>query len=185
MTELIVDIKLTAHVVWNVIFLTPRRYLFLLLFAVILFTLQWLFNIDQLIDIVFGDNPLSFAERLSFLYDGFINIFKFADNYVPVSMILIAFMQAATIVLVLSFKTNRKQTNKQSLSMGLSLLGVGCVACGGSILTPLLAVVAANVSIGLVESISILLLGVGMVFSFVALTKSATIAAKGTVKKHA
>ena len=173
-----VDLKLTWAVVWNLILKTPRIYTFAGLFVVILFILQWLFNIDQLLEIVFGDNPLSVADRIDFLADGFVNIFRFADDFIPIAMILIALLQAATLTLLIGFREIKKLRSAQGASLGLGLLGVGCVACGGSILTPILGLIATNVSVSLAESVSTILLLIALTLSYVSLSKVAFLVAK-------
>lgn len=183
MNHPIVNLKLTTTVIWNLLLRSSRRYALLGVFVIILFTLQWLFNIDQLIDIVFGSNPLSFADRIDFLLDGFVNIFRFADDFVPISMILIAFMQAVTITLLVTFRYIKKLRSKQAAPLGLSFLGVGCVACGGSILTPILGVIAANISIAAAESISNILLVLALVVSYISMNKVAFMVAKSMPRK--
>lgn len=170
--------RLTATVIWNLILKSNNLYLFLVLFVLTLFTLQWLFNIDQLLEIVFGDNPLSVADRLDFLVDGFVNIFRYVNDFVPVAMILISLMQAATFTLLLRYRSMKKLQGKQGVSIGLSFLGVGCVACGGSVLTPVLGVVATNVSVSLAESISTILLVIALVLSYLSMNQIAFLVAK-------
>ncbi len=180
----IVDLKLTWSVVYNLVLKTSRVYMLLGLFAIFLFVLQWLFNIDQLVEIVFGDNPLSIGERIDFLADGFVNIFRFADDFVPISMILIALVQAITLTLLISFRSLKRLKSSQGASLGLGFLGIGCVACGGSILTPILGLVATNVSVSLAESISTILLGVALVLSYASMNKVAFLVAKTMPKKR-
>ncbi len=173
----VLSLRLTWQVVLKLILSTTRIYLLAGLFVAILFALQWLFNIDQLLEVVFGDNPLSTADRVDFLLDGFVNIFRFADDIVPVSMILIALLQAITITLFMVLK-EKKASRAQGLSIGLSLGAVGCVACGGSILTPLLGFVATNVSVGFAESVSTVLLLVALVLSYISMNRVALLVAQ-------
>lgn len=178
MRSQLLDAKLSIAVIWNVILKTARVYLFAFCFVTILFVLQWLFNIDQLLEVVFGDNALSFSDRAEFLVDGFINIFRYADDIVPISMILIALMQAVAVTLLISFRSIKKLQAQQGQAVGFAVFGVGCVACGGSILTPILGLVATNVSVGLAESISNILLVIALVLSYVAMNKVSFMVAK-------
>jgi len=165
------DAKLTWVVFWNLILKTHRIYLFAGSFVAVLFTLQWLFNIDQLLDIVLSNNPLSLGDRADFLVDGFFNIFRFADNLVPISMILIALMQSVTLTLLIGYRSIGELRGKQGASLGLSFLGIGCVACGGSILTPVLGLIATNISISFAESLSNGLLLIALVLSYLSMNK--------------
>ena len=182
MSELLTNAKLSAVVVWNLILKTSRIYLLAALFVAILFLLQWLFNIDQLLDIVLGDNPLSVSERLDFLVDGFFNIFRFADDFTPIAMILIALLQAITLTLLISYRSLKKLRGKQGASLGLSFLGIGCVACGGSVLTPILGLVATNVSVSFAESVSSILLAIALVLSYISMNKVTFLVAKQVPK---
>ena len=65
----------------------------------------------------------------------------------------------------------------------LSFLGIGCVACGGSVLTPILGVVATNVSISFAESVSILLLLVAVVVSYISMNRVTFMVAKTVGRK--
>lgn len=171
MSHFFLNLKINWQVFLRIIILTPRRYLFIALFIVILFTLQWLFNIDQLIEIVLGDSGLSFMDRIDFLIQGFFNIFRYADDFVPLAILSIAALQATTLTLVLSFRTAKKIRSTQPVSLGVGLIGVGCVACGGSILTPILGLVASSVSVSFAERISELLLFIALVLSYISVTK--------------
>ena len=178
-----VNLRLSANVIWHLVITTSRVYILVPLFMLILFLLQWLFNIDQLVEIVFGDNPLSVADRIDFLADGFVNIFRFADDFVPIAMILIALMQAITLTLLISFRSLKKLQGAQGASIGLSFLGVGCVACGGSILTPILGIFASNISVSFAESVSDILLAIALVLSYISMNKVTFLVAKGVGKK--
>lgn len=168
---MLTNARLSWQVFTRLVLGTSRVWVFFGTFVVMLFVLQWLFNIDQLSQIVLGDSGLSFNNRATFLVEGFINIFRYGNNFIPLSMILIALLQAVSITLLLSYRDVVGLRAHQSLPLGLSFLGVGCVACGGSVLTPILGVVAANVSIGFAESLSILLLLLAIVISYISMNR--------------
>lgn len=175
--------RITFHVALHLVIKTRAIYVWVGLFAVILFILQWLFNINQLFEVVLGSNPLSIGERIDYLIDGFFNIFRFADDFVPIAMILIAAMQSLTLTLLIWYRGRKRIHAQQGLALGLSFIGVGCVACGGSILTPLLGVMAANVSVGLAEGLSDLLLLIGLVLSYTSMNHLAFQVAQAVAKK--
>jgi len=58
--------------------------------------------------------------------------------------------------------------------MGLSIIGAGCVACGGSLIAPILSLLATNVSISLAQSLGDILLLMAAVLSFWTLRNIAT-----------
>ncbi len=177
--HIIVDIKLTWQVLYRLILKTNWLYPFMALYITILFALQWLFNIDQLLEVVLGDSGLGLLDRLDFLLNGFINIFRYVNGFIPIAMILIALMQSATLTLMVSRRLfSRKDGAQQVTSISFSLAGVGCVACGGSILTPILGLVASSVSVTLAEPISRVLLVIALVLSYKAMNRVALLAAK-------
>ncbi len=169
-----VDLKLVGRIVNHFVLQTKYLYLATALFVAILFLLQWLFSLDQLEFL--WSSSLSVVEKIDFLIDGFLNIFKFADDIVPVSLILISAMQALAISLLVVLSKELKQIKKtkiksQASSFTLGLVGAGCVACGGSMLTPILGIIASSVSITLAERIGDILLMFAMVLSYRALSK--------------
>ena len=177
------NLQLVFQVVRIQILATSYLYVACVLFVLILFSLQWLFNIDQLVEIVFGGSPLSLLDRIDFLLNGFINIFRFANDFIPITMIVIALLQSLGVTLVIMHRRTFRMIGRgQIASLGLGLAGFGCVACGGSILTPLLSVVAISVSVALAQAISHLLLLLSLVLSYIALVRLALIVASRTQK---
>ena len=101
----------------------------------------------------------------------------------PISIILIATFQASAIVLFFIVRRSRKKAVKQQIgSLAVGLIGSGCVACGGSILTPLLGAVASNVSVALAERISDILLLIAVLLSYRALSQISLVYAREVAK---
>jgi hypothetical protein len=178
-----VSLKLSLVVVWNLILKTNKWVTFTSVFMLYLFVLQWLFSLDQLVDIVFGNNNLTLLDRVDFLFDGFLNIFKYANDFIPMAMILISLMQAVNITLLIHYKTSKSVRNAQGLAISLSAVGVGCVACGGSVITPILGFFASTISVTVAESISRLLLLAAIVVSYISMNRMTFIVAK-TIHKQ-
>lgn len=176
------DLKLNFVVIDRFIFRTQLRFYFLGLFILVLFTLQWLFNIDQLIQIVFGASGLSAGERINFLIEGFINIFRYLDDFVPIMMIMIAVLQALSLSLLIGLKYRKSYIN-QSSSLLVGVFGVGCFACGGSILSPILGFLAVNISVSLADLFSKFLLFISLMLSYISLSKISLITASRHVGK--
>lgn len=66
---------------------------------------------------------------------------------------------------------SKNQLSGSAGSLGLGLLGAGCVACSGSLLAPILGVVAANISIAAAERIGDILLVAAVMFSYWSLSR--------------
>lgn len=150
-----------------VILLEPFRMVqFTMLFALIIFVLQWLFQPGTFYSIV--TNPaLSTAEVVDVLIDGFFAVFRFVDDITPITFILIAFFQSTASVLWLELrKIARTQTARtQIFPIGLSLVGSGCVACSGSVFSPLLAAAASELSVAVAQAIGDAVLLVAVLLS--------------------
>lgn len=180
------DIRLTWQIVWRVVFKTPRLYSTIGLFIILLFMLQWLLNIDEFRFIVFDNMTLSNGEKIEYFIDAFFNIFQYANAITPVAMIIIASLQAISISLLLVLYRLDKQTGKQSVSqLGTLLVGVigaGCVACGGSLLTPVLAGLASVLSVSVAQRAGSLVLIGAIILSYLSLSKIAFRVAQETHK---
>lgn len=182
--------KVDAQLTWQVVcrhVLTVQSFLTMLgFFVLILFILQWLFNYQQLGFILGNSTGLSFYDKINFLVEAFINIFRFGSDIVPISMILIALFQSVALTLYLKlrhFATHNKSVKSSVGSLTFGLLGSGCVACGGSLLTPLLGALASNVSVTLAERLGDILLVLAVILSYRALSKVAFIYATEITKE--
>lgn len=171
------DIQLTATVVWRYVIASPRVYGAVAIFVVMLLVLQWLFNIQELRYVLLRDNNLTLLGKVEYMTEAFINIFRYANAFTPISMIIIAALQAMAISLLLLLrKIGRSSKNASASQLGtlfVAVVGAGCVACGGSLLTPILAAVASGVSLALAEQIGSIVLVLAIILSYVALSRVA------------
>jgi len=112
----------------------------LLYFLLILFLMIWLFNISQLVTIV-NTYP---SELPRVLLEGYINLFLYGFNFIPIMLVLISLFQSINLVLVKFIRNNSTISANVSRAPLLSgLFGAGCVACGGSIIAPLISLTGA------------------------------------------
>lgn len=137
---------------------------FTTLFILLIITLQWLFQPQTFWDII-TSSALTFSDKLDVIIDGFFAVFQLIDDFTPISFIAIAAFQAIAVVMWLRLRhlTRSKQAKKQAVALGLGLLGSGCVACSGSVLSPLLTALATNLSISAAQAIGdfVLLFAIG------------------------
>lgn len=152
---------------------TKWRYLWILLVPVIIALLQWLLNIRLLVEILTSDSGLSLWQKIDVFGDSVGRVFTEIGDWTPISFILISTTQAAAIVLLVILKKEaslaKKYGAKQASSVGVAVVGAGCVACGGSLVTPLLGLLASNVSFALAEGIGSALLLISVIMSIYAL----------------
>lgn len=168
------DLKLNIAVANKNIFSTNYGFVAAGLYFTILFILQWLFNIQEFWNILVHTPSLSALEKIDFFANGLLNVFRYFNDIVPISLILISLMQALAITLLIVKSRESSTKSKKSDSIGslaLALVGSGCVACGGSVLTPLLGAIASNISITLAERTADAVLIVAVLLSYRALSK--------------
>lgn len=170
--------NLILSVWYQYIWQTSWRYLWLLFIPVFVAVLQWLLNIELLIDILATDSGLSFFEKIDFIADGVGRVFTELNDWTPLAFILISVFQSTAltlfIVLKRQAKLKKKVAVKQATSMGVAILGAGCVACGGSLVAPLLSVLASNVSVTLAQSVGDILLFAAVLLSLWSLSNIAS-----------
>lgn len=139
--------------------------LFMFLFVMVLFILQWLFEYEQFYHIVIlNEAGLSFTEILDVLIDALTSLFRYPDDLIPVSLIIIAFLQSA-IVLMWIRSRQLKNAKKVAGALGLGLLGAGCVACAGSLLSVILTSFGAVLSVTMVQTLGDILLVLAVLLS--------------------
>ena len=114
---------------------------------IILGVILWSLNLD-LLSYVFIESGLPFSEKVSFFISVYKGIFVSSGQLPAVTMILLSILFGINISSMIFVIKNRKHQKKEygSTATGLSLaiIGGGCVACGTSVLTPLLLTLGAG-----------------------------------------
>lgn len=144
----------------------------LLISLLTLGVILWSLNIDLLGYILF-DSPLNAVEKADFIADIYAGI---STNYESLqSMIMVIFsalfgFNIATIIYV--FRGGQRQAVKSKSSVaGLSVAVIsgGCIACGTSIITPILTTIGATGSAALSREIGLYLNVVGIALTIYSL----------------
>lgn len=167
MTNLLIRIKLAANTIIRVLSISHYGFRAMWYSLAILAILQWSFNIGILVAVV-QNTPL---EAPRFFIDGIINIFRYNDNFVSFGMITIAIMQGTALTLVRFIKDASRKTSKSAnqTSVAFVLFGTGCVACGGSIIAPLLASLPATFSVVISRTVGNIAILIGLLLSLYSL----------------
>ncbi|MBP6041546.1 hypothetical protein KA529_00810 [Candidatus Saccharibacteria bacterium] len=109
--------------------------------AIILFILQWLFNVEVLWSVA----TTAPSQLPSVLIEGYFNLFRYGFDLTPFMLVTIsAFQGAAFAVLGFIGSHSKSAKNKNRLVLGSSIIGSGCVTCGGSIIAPLIGLFVSN-----------------------------------------
>ena len=123
----------------------------LLYSAGLLFVLQWLFNIQILWSIIVT-TPV---EVPRVLIEGYLNLFRFGFDLTPVTLVLIAVFQGVSFAVLRFIRQAQRKKKRQNYgTLGMALLGSGCVACGGSVIAPLIGLFTSGSSVVLSQAIS-------------------------------
>ena len=158
-----VGLKGVGHV------MTRPPYLFLAILVSIfsLGILLWSLNID-LLGYIFFEAPLNIIEKIDFIFDVYGSILTNYESFQAIVMVLFSLLFGINIaVLVYVMRGGQKEAIKSKSSVGglsLAVIGGGCIACGTSIITPLLATLGATSSIAFTNAIGLYLNLIGIVF---------------------
>lgn len=119
-------------------------FLYFLLFWFIAITVfLWLININLLVYIL-TTPVLRLMEKLDFIFDAYINFFKL-DNPVSLSRAVFSLLLAINLtMIVFLWRAGKQRPNLMKSNSGalLVIVGSSCVACGTSIIAPLVTAVA-------------------------------------------
>lgn len=144
-------------------------YIFSILFVLIAMILQWAFQYEVLWDII-SNEGLNFGEKIQEVFQAFVNLFILIDDITPISILAISLVQALAATMLISAR-NAKNKTKQIGTSALALAGMGCVSCRGSLLTPLLTVIASDISLTQAQNIGNVVLLISLVLSYLVLLR--------------
>lgn len=131
---------------------------------VVLGLLIWLFAFDTLLYVVaLPDYPV--GEKVQLLLSGYTNSFRYIDDPVIFTRVIFSGLAGIAAALYWFVRTHTpKARNRKGLSgFVVALFASGCVACGTSILSPLLVGVGAAASASLGIVIGIVGNGIGII----------------------
>lgn len=140
-----------------------HMYVFLVAFILIAMILQWAFQYEVLWGII-TNKGLGVGEKIQQVFQAFINLFILIDDVTPVSILLVSLTQSLAITMLVVMKRSKSKVASLG-STTAALVGVGCVSCGGSLLSPILATVASNFSLTLAERLGNIVLFVSLILS--------------------
>ncbi len=145
-------IKISTKAVLRVI--TRPAYLLIAIFGSLLASslLLWLFNLDLIMYILFSA-PISVVEKLDFFFSVFWGIFTTYNSIQAVGIVVFSVLfgiNLALLVFALRHRTANSLPKKSGASgLILAVVGGGCLACGTSLLAPLLATAGASSTVAL------------------------------------
>ena len=173
-SRIVAEHKAAGRVWLNSVWYSFGPAIFTLAFFVVLFLLQWVFNYELFWEIMVENNAmLPFSERLDLVLDAIANVFRYANDLTPISLLLISFFQASILTIWWRVRLITRANRLRMGALGVGILGSGCVACGSSLLPLLLETIGATLSVGLVQRIGDSLLILAVILSYRAALKLA------------
>ncbi len=131
--------------------------------ALLFFELMyWLFNLSVL-GIILGSGNVTLAEKVAVLASPFHAIAAASGTSMLILMLLVSLVQGISIA-ALAYVFRHQKTIDPSLVGGssvvglLAVLGLGCPACGTSLLTPIVAIFVSGSAVAVSERIMLVLL---------------------------
>ena len=174
LSRIIAEHKVAAKVWINSIWYGFGPAIFTGSFILVMILLQWAFNYELFWEIMIDNNArLPFSERLDIFLDAIANVFRYANDLTPISLILISFFQASIVTIWWRVRLITRASRLRVGAIGIGIFGSGCVACGSSLLPLILETIGAALSVSLVQRIGDFLLIVAVILSYRAAIKLA------------
>ena len=127
------------------IFSQPRyTMLGALLYPVVIWLFVYVTNLNAFIYIL-GSENMAMGEKLFFVVASILNVFIHITD--PLALSIALFAAAATVNLVALIYILRKKVQakpKGGSAMAVGLVGAHCIACGGSLLAPIVTAIAGS-----------------------------------------
>ena len=136
---------------------------FALTVAVVFFEfMYWAFNFDVFRVIMLSSN-VSFTEKINVLLSPIEAIGAASGIHVVTMMIVLSVLQGINIAALTYIIRHQQKVDSKLLGGGsfvgiLALIGLGCPACGTSLLTPLIAVFVSGSAVAIAEQITLIAL---------------------------
>ena len=136
------------------------RYALLALGAAFMFfeLIYWLFN-TSVLRIVLASANLSMLEKLHFVVNPLWSLADTNGVYTAILMIAISLVQGQSIAALVYTLRHQQKFDAVAISGGsvagfLAIIGLGCPACGTSLVTPIVAIFVSGSAIAVSESIT-------------------------------
>lgn len=133
--------------------------------------LFWINNINLLFYIL-TTPTLDLYQKITFLASSYSGIWQSTASVLAVILIVISFVQGIMLAcLVYIIKRRRttgviKTVGSSGISSILAALGLGCAACGTSLITPILTLLFSTTSTTLADSVGSYVMFVALLLSF-------------------
>ncbi len=121
------------------------------------FIFTWFFSLDVVLFVV--NSNIDFNQKILFFIGSITSVYGDIFSPYSVMFMLFSFIFASNITLLIYLSRHRRTNKNNKLSsstMGAGLIGAGCIACGGSIITPVLGMAGVGATAQLSQTISLM-----------------------------
>ncbi len=178
-------VRITLNALLTV--LKKPRYIVIMILAVLFMAgaIVWSLNLDLIRYILF-EAPISFYDKLSFFSYTYESLFTTFDSAQSLGIVVFSLLFGVNTALFIYVIRRRglKAVPKKSggTAFTLAILGGGCVACGTSLIAPLLATFGAT-SGAFVRELGAVFMWVGSVLTIYSIYKLATLVQIKTIEE--
>lgn len=132
-----ITLKAVLFVLSKPLYLLTAVLLSILMAGIIIWSLNY-----ELVGYIIFDAPLNFIEKIEFFSYGYQNLFNTLDSLLSSGILLFSFLFGINAsMLIYTIKNHGFNNIPKKSSSGafiLAILGGGCIACGTSLLAPIL-----------------------------------------------
>lgn len=150
---------LSLRSAWSVL-VQPRYAALAVVFGFVFFEIvYWAFNLS-ILRVVLGSG-LGVGEKTVFMLSPFKDIFTTTGGLVGTLMILVAVVQGINLSMLVYTVKHQKKLNAGVIGGGsiaglLAVVGLGCSACGTSLLVPIVTIFASTSAVAISEKITVI-----------------------------
>lgn len=156
-----------------------------LLISIFFFELiYWVFNLNIFWSVI-SSTKISLFDKLSFMASPLESVVQLSGYASAITMILLSITQGISIAILIFIirhqkKVDSEMVGRSSLIGILAIIGLGCPACGTSLLTPIIAIFVSGSAVTVSEQITIITLPIALLISIYGLY---TLGLKGATVK--
>lgn len=131
--------RILPSTIWNLLALPGERTRFIRYWFLVFSFLVVLPNLGFIIEILFNQPFLNLSERLAEVLSLYTNTFRFLFEPITFSIILLSVVLALNFQIIRFIRRHNQAARGRLRSTMTMLVGGHCVACGGSLLAPLVS----------------------------------------------
>ena len=152
-------LQLSLRSIWSVISQPLYAVLAVTLGFIFFEVVYWAFNMNILSLVLVSG--LSIVEKAVFMLSPFQDIFSTTSGLVGTLMISVAAVQGVNLALLVYTIKHRRRLNAGVIGGGsiaglLDVFGLGCSACGTSLLVPIVAIFASSSAVAISEKLTVI-----------------------------